>query len=95
MSRSAAPDGTCLHLLKPAQISRSPRDVLPLALTNSDQLSLAQIHSDSSAASRKHVNNIVIITIMTIIIIIIVLISVIIIYMLTRCQRAIGVDLSE
>ena len=58
MSRSAPPDGTCLHLLKPAQISRSPRDVLPLAQTSSDQLSLAQIHSDSSAASRKHVNNI-------------------------------------
>ena len=56
MSRSAPPDGTCLHLLKPAQISRSPRDVLPLAQTSSDQLSLAQIHSDGSAASRKHVN---------------------------------------
>ena len=56
MSRSAPPDGTSLHLLKPAQISRSPRDLLPLAQTSSDQLSLAQIHSDSSAASRKHVN---------------------------------------
>ena len=56
MSRSAPPDGTCLHLLKPAQISRSPRDLLPLAQTSSDQLSLAQMLSDSSAASRKHVN---------------------------------------
>ena len=57
MSRSAAPDGTCLHLLNPAQISSPPRDLLPLAQTSSDQLSLAQMLSDSSAASRKHVNN--------------------------------------
>ena len=56
MSRSAAPDGTCLHLLNPAQIIRPPRDLLPLAQTSSDQLSLAQMLSDSSAASRKHVN---------------------------------------
>ena len=56
MSRSAAPDGTCLHLLNPNQISSPPRDLLPLAQTSSDHLSLAQIFSDSSAASRKHVN---------------------------------------
>ena len=56
MSRSALPDGTCLHLLKPAEISRPPRDVPPLAQTSSDHLSLARIHSDGSAASRKHVN---------------------------------------
>ena len=57
MSRSAPPDGTCLHLLKPAGISRPPRDVPLLAQTSSDHLSLAQMLSDSSAASRKHVNN--------------------------------------
>ena len=56
MSRSAPPDGTCLHLLKPAEISRPPRDVPPLAQTSSDHLSLARIHADGSAASRKHVN---------------------------------------
>ena len=58
MSRSAPPDGTCLHLLKPAEISRPPRDVPLLAQTSSDHLSLAQMLSDSSAASRKHENNI-------------------------------------
>ena len=57
MSRSAALDGTCLHLPQPAQISRPPRDLLWLAQTNSDHLSLAQILSDSSAASRKHLNS--------------------------------------
>ena len=56
MSRSAAPDGTCLHLLNPAQISSPPRNLLPRAQTSSDHLSLAQMLSDSSAASRKHVN---------------------------------------
>ena len=43
MKSFAAPNGTCLHLLE-------------LAQTNSDHLSLARILSDSSAASRKHVN---------------------------------------
>ena len=87
MSRSATPDGTCLHLLKPAQISRSPRDVLPLAQTSSDQLSLAQIHSDSSAASRKHVNFNVVNSFVVVV--------VVVIYVLTRRRRFIGVDLSK
>ena len=44
MKSSAAPNGTCLHLLE-------------LAQTTSGHLSLTRILSDSSAASRKHVNN--------------------------------------